>query len=100
MPADSATVIWTWSTAAPHHARSTIELANRKTRCSARPPCRGNGRCERPVARRDLAYDTPELTRARHVVPDRLVEHDPRVLLEAGIADAAGDGRKSRRRRT
>ena len=44
----------------------------------------------------DLAHDAAVLDGARQVVPDRLLEHDPRVLLEVGVADAAHDRREGR----
>jgi hypothetical protein len=45
------------------------------------------------------AHNATELARACQVVPDRLLEHDPRVLLEARLADAADDRREGRGRR-
>ena len=47
----------------------------------------------------DLAHDATELAGARQVVPDRLLQHDPRVLLEARFADAANDRWEGRGRR-
>ena len=38
----------------------------------------------------DLAHDAAELARARQVVPDRLLEHDPRVVREAAPRRSGG----------
>jgi len=44
----------------------------------------------------DLAHDAAELTGARQVVPDRLLQHDACVVAEALLADPADDRRKGR----
>jgi hypothetical protein len=47
----------------------------------------------------DLADNPAELLRTRQVVPDRLLEHDPRVLPGARLPDAPDDRREGRGRR-
>jgi hypothetical protein len=49
---------------------------------------------------KDLAHNSTELLRAVEVVPDRLLEHDPRVLPEAPRADSPDDRREGRGRRS
>jgi hypothetical protein len=53
-----------------------------------------------PPLVKDLAHNSTELPRARQVVTDRLLEHDPRVLPEAPRADSPDDRREGRRRRS
>jgi hypothetical protein len=47
----------------------------------------------------DVAHRAGELAGARKVVADRLLEHDPRLLPEAALADPADDRREGRGRR-
>jgi hypothetical protein len=47
----------------------------------------------------DLAHGTVELTGAREIVPDWLLEHDPCIFPEAPLADPADDRREGRGRR-
>jgi hypothetical protein len=42
----------------------------------------------------DLARDAVELARAGEIVPDRLLDHDPRLVSEPGLADSPDDRRK------
>ena len=45
---------------------------------------------------KDLAHDAAELERTCQIVPDRLLEHDARVLPKAPLPDAADDRREGR----
>jgi hypothetical protein len=54
---------------------------------------------EDPRLFEDLAHDSAEPARARQVVPDRLLEHDPRVRSQARLADPPDDRRERRGRR-
>ena len=99
MPSDSATVIWTVDRlAAPgplNHRVGEPEDQDVLHRLLAEVVVDP----EHLRLVEDLAHRATELTGARQVVPDRLLEHDPRLLPEAALADPADDRRDGGGRR-